>query len=243
MDTFTPKKYYISENKLPFEDCFHFGLSVDCVVFGYRQGKIRVLLIERGAEPFKGSWALPGDLVRLDMDLVDSANNVLNQLTGLTSVFLEQFQTFGELNRHPAGRVATVGYYSLVKSESHHPVASSWADRIAWFEIDQLPKLAFDHEEILNLGIRTLKRRVKYKPVGFNLLPKKFTLAELQELYEALLGSKFDKPNFRKKILAMDLLVNLNEVQSNVSHRPAKLYKFDEERYQDLKKEGFIFDI
>jgi 8-oxo-dGTP diphosphatase len=237
------KKYFLSENNLPFSEFFVFGFSVDCVVFGYTQGKVKVLLIKRGAEPYLGSWALPGDLVNPEQNLLESANSVLNHLTGLSSVFLEQFKTFGDVERHPAGRVITVGYYSLVKSEKHQPVASAWAEETRWFDIHKLPPLAFDHKKILQSGIRTLQRRVRYRPVGFELLPKKFTLNELQSLYEALLISKFDKPNFRKKILSMDLLVPLNEKQQNVSHRPAKLFKFDETRYEALKKEGFVFDI
>ena len=237
------KKYYLSENNLPFSDFFQFGLSVDCVVFGYNQGKIQVLLIERNAEPFKGSWALPGDLVSLDLDLKEAANSVLYSLTGLKSVFLEQFHTFGKVNRHPAGRVATVGYYALINGDKYHPIASSWAKSTSWFDINNLPELAFDHEQILEYGIKTIKRRVRYKPVGFELLPKKFTLRELQDLYEAFLGYKLDKPNFRKKILSMDLLVQLDELQENVAHRTAKLFKFDENRYVELKKRGFNFEL
>jgi 8-oxo-dGTP diphosphatase len=181
--------------------------------------------------------------VNIETDLKDSAVMVLKNLTGIDSVFLEQFQTFGSVNRHPAGRVATVGYYALVESEKHNPVASSWAKQTKWFPIDDLPDLAFDHQEIVEQGIITLKRRVRYRPVGFSLLPEKFTLAELQQLYEAILGYRFDKPNFRKRILSMNLLVPLNELQTNVAHRPAKLFKFDELRYEALKKEGFVFDI
>lgn len=243
MDLPVTKKYFLSENNLPFADLFCFGLSVDCVVFGYHNGEIQVLLIQRGSEPYKDFWALPGDLVNKDTNLLDSAIKVLYELTGLESVFLEQFQTFGKVDRHPAGRVATVGYYALVESDKHNPVASSWAKKTRWFPIDELPQLAFDHYSILQQGIKTLKRRVRYRPVGFSLLPEKFTLAELQRLYEAILGYKFDKPNFRKRILTMQLLVPLNEVQANVPHRPAKLFKFDEERYEALKKDGFVFDI
>lgn len=236
-------KYYLSENNTPFGEYFQFGLSVDCVVFGYHEGRIRVLLIERGAEPYEGYWALPGDLVSPNEDLLYSANSVLTRLTGLKNLFLEQFFTFGSVNRHPAGRVATVGYYSLVKSNNYDPVASSWAKSLRWFDIQDLPDLAFDHERILDKGIRTLQRRVRYRPVGFELLPNKFTLKELQTLYEALLQVEFDKPNFRKKILSMDLLVQLDEMETNVSHRPAKLFKFDEQRYKELRSEGFNFDI
>jgi 8-oxo-dGTP diphosphatase len=156
---------------------------------------------------------------------------------------MEQFFTFGSVDRHPVGRVITVGYYSLVKSHDYHPIASSWAKSTKWFNINDLPDLAFDHREILDEGIQTLKRKVRYRPVGFELLPSKFTLLELQALYEALLGYKFDKPNFRKRILSMDLLVPLNEVQENVSHRPAKLFKFDEKRYNALRTEGFAFEL
>ena len=238
-----PNKYFISENNVPFNDVFQFGLSVDCVVFGYQEGQVRVLLIERNADPYKDSWALPGDLVSPNEDLEFAANSVLNKLTGLKDIFMEQFYTFGSVDRHPAGRVATVGYYSLVKTTNYHPVASSWAKSIQWFDIRELPELAFDHRNILEKGIKTLQHRVRYRPVGFELLPLKFTLSELQELYEALLGYKFDKPNFRKKILAMNLLIALDEVQENVWHRPAKLYKFDEGRYRALRNEGFAFEI
>ena len=238
-----PNTYFPSGDDLPPKEFFTFGLSVDCVVFGYHEGEVRVLLVERDAEPYKGSWALVGDLVHPETDLRASANDVLSSLTGLTDIFMEQFHTFGSVDRHPLGRVITVGYYSLVRSNDYNPVASSWAKSTKWFNINDLPELAFDHSTILDKGIRTLKRRVRYRPVGFELLPNKFTLLELQALYEALLGYKFDKPNFRKKILSMDLLVQLDEVQSNVSHRPAKLFRFDETRYRELRKEGFAFDI
>lgn len=235
--------YFLSENNVPFREFFNFGLSVDCVVFGYVAGDIKVLLIQRDADPFKGCWALPGDLVPIDQDLADSASFVLRKLTGLENIFMEQFHSFGKVDRHPAGRVATVGYYSLVNSDNYHPVASAWVKQTKWFSIKDLPALAFDHTSILDTAIKTLKHSVRYRPVGFELLPAKFSLQELQSLYEALLDVKFDKPNFRKKILSMDLLVQLNEVQSNVSHRPAKLFSFDEKRYLTLRKDGFAFDI
>jgi len=239
----TPSHYYLSENNVPFSDYLKFGLSIDCVVFGYNEGKVQVLLIERNAEPYKGSWALPGELVSIDNNLEDAANDILNNLTGLSNIFMEQFFTFGSVDRHPAGRVTTVGYYSLVRGNKYKPIASSWAKSIQWFNINDLPNLAFDHERILLKGINTLKRRVRYRPVGFELLTNKFTLSELQDLYEAILDYKFDKPNFRKKILSMDLLIQLDEFQENVSHRPAKLYMFDETRYKQLREDGFVFDI
>ncbi|NNJ54876.1 MAG: NUDIX hydrolase [Bacteroidia bacterium] len=233
----------MSQNNAPLKDFISFGLSVDCVVFGYHEGEVRVLLVERDAEPFIGSWALVGDLVHPESDLLNAANGILENLTGLKDIYMEQFFTFDAIDRHPLGRVITVGYYSLVESQHHQPIASSWAKSTKWFNINKLPELAFDHQLIIEKGVETLKDRVRYQPVGFELLPSKFTLLELQALYEALLGCKFDKPNFRKKILKMNLLKPLDEVQENVSHRPAKLYAFDEEQYDSLRKEGFAFEL
>lgn len=235
--------YYTNQTSHSIHNLLSFGLSIDCVVFGYHNGEVKVLLVERDIEPFKGSWALTGDLVSPSVDLTKAASEVLSSLTGLKNIFLEQFTTFGSIDRHPAGRVVTVGYFSLVKSTAQEPLALSWAKSSKWFNINNLPNLAFDHREILDKGLEILKRGVRYRPVGFELLPNKFTLLELQDLYEALLGCSFDKPNFRKKILGMDLLVPLNEVESNVAHRPAKLFKFDRERYLHLQKEGLVFDI
>lgn len=235
--------YYISEFKMPLKDYFVFGLSIDCVVFGYHEGEIKVLLVQRDAEPFKGHWALIGDLVDPEQDLLYAANNVLEKLTGLKNIYMKQFFTFGSVDRHPLGRVVTVGYFSLVNSIDHHPIASSWAKSAEWFNINHLPELAFDHQSILSKGIETLKNDVRHKPTGFELLPDKFTLLELQLLYEALLGYKFDKSNFRKKILEMNILKPLNEVKENVSHRPAKLFRFDEKRYRILEQNGFSFEL
>lgn len=235
--------YYISDYNIPIREYFVFGLSVDCVVFGYHEGEIKVLLIQRGEEPFKGHWALIGDLVDPRINLRDAANKVLEKLTGLKNIFLKQFFTFGSVDRHPLDRVVTVGYFSLVNSIKYHPIASSWAKSAEWFSINELPELAFDHQSILEKGIETLKNEVRHKPIGFELLPTKFTLLELQLLYEALLGYKFDKSNFRKKILEMNILQPLNELKENVAHRPAKLFKFDEIRYKLLEKQGFSFEL
>jgi 8-oxo-dGTP diphosphatase len=238
-----PNTYFVFEKTASLEEYMSFGLSVDCVVFGYYHGEVRVLLIERNEEPFLGSWALVGDLVHPDSDLASSANIILESLTGLKGIFMEQFFTFDAIDRHPLGRVITVGFYSLVNFELYQPVASSWAKSTKWFNINELPDLAFDHREILEKGIETLKKNVRHRPVGFELLPNKFTLSDLQSFYESLLGQKFDKPNFRKKILKMDLVKPLNEYQENVSHRPAELYAFDEEQYELLQKEGFAFEL
>lgn len=232
------KQYFLSENNIPYSEFFHFGLSVDCVIFGYHQGSLKLLLIKRGADPYKGAWALPGDLVSMDEALDDSASRILKHLTGLDNIFLEQFHSFGSVLRHPAGRVISVGYYSLIKSENYLPIASAWAETVRWVDMDELQDLAFDHNHILGEAIKTLKRKVQTEPVGFELLPEKFTLRELQNLYEVILGSKFDKPNFRKKIMGINLLTPLEESQENVAHRPAKLYSFNKIEYSRLKKKG-----
>lgn len=235
--------YYLSENNIPYKELFCYGLSIDCVIFGYHQGAIKVLLIERGAEPYINQWALPGDLVYKNEDLNTAAARILHRLTGLENIFMEQFHTFGKPDRHPAGRVTTVGFFSLVKNDDYYPLASSWAKATQWFDIFQLPELAFDHQEIVKKAITTLQKKVRTEVLGFELLPEKFTLLDLQNLYEALLASKFDKPNFRKKILAMDLLVPLDEVRRDAAHRPAKLFSFDAKRYRNLKKHGFSFEL
>ncbi len=238
-----PNPYYISEYNLPLNEYFNFGLSVDCVIFGYQEGEIKVLLVQRNLEPFKGHWALIGDLVEPEQNLCDAANKVLEKLTGLKNIYMKQFFAFGNVDRHPLGRVVTIGYFSLVNSLSHNPIASSWAKSAKWFNINDLPELAFDHYNILVKGIETLKNEVRHKPTGFELLPLRFTLLELQTLYEALLGCKFDKSNFRKKILEMNILKPLNETKENVSHRPAKLFEFDIKRYKILEEEGFSFQL
>ncbi|MFT5724681.1 MAG: 8-oxo-dGTP diphosphatase [Bacteroidia bacterium] len=237
-----PDTYFLSENNLPFTDFLHFGLSTDCVIFGFKNKSLRVLLIQRGAEPYLDSWAIPGDLVYPEEDLDTSANRILQHLTGLENIYFEQFHTFGSVDRHPVGRVITVGYYSLVRSDNYAPIASTWANEVKWFDINELPKLAFDHQEIIEKALTELKKKVQTEPICIELLPPKFTLLELQGVYEALLNKKFDKPNFRKKILSMDLITPLNEVESNVAHRPAKLFSFDKTKYDNKRKNEISFE-
>ena len=222
---------------------FKSAFTVDNVIFGFDEADLKVLLIKRGEEPYQGDWALPGHFVRPEEDLLSAAERVLGELTGLKNVYLEQVKTFGALNRHPQGRVITVAYYSLIKIADYNVNASSFARKAKWHSISKLKKLAFDHSEILDACFQLLKRRVRRRPVGFELLPPKFTLTELQHLYEAILETDLDKRNFRKKILSMNLLVDLNEVQEGVAHRPARLYKFDQNKYHTFLAGGYIFDL
>ncbi len=222
---------------------FKSAFTVDNVIFGFDDGDLKILLIKRGEEPFLDYWGLPGYFVYPDENLDAAANRVLEELSGLKDVYLEQVKTFGAVDRHPAGRVITVAYYSLVKISDYKLNASSIAQKAKWFSIPKVSELPFDHSEILEACFNRLKRRVRTRPIGFELLPPKFTLTELQHLYESILETKLDKRNFRKKILAMNLLVDLNETQEGVAHRPARLYQFDGEKYEDLFSKGFNFEL
>lgn len=226
-----------------FDTFFKSALTVDNVIFGFDEGDLKVLLIKRGEEPHEGEWALPGYFIYPDEDLDAAAKRVLEELTGLKNVFLEQVKTFGAPNRHPFGRVITVAYFSLIKISHFKVQAASIAQQTQWHSVAEIKQLAFDHKEILDACFQRLKLMVKNRPVGFELLPPKFTLTELQHLYEAILETELDKRNFRKKILSMDLLIDLEEVQEGVAHRPARLYKFDRNKYNKFLAEGFVFEV
>ena len=217
------------------------ALTVDCVVFGLDEGDLKVLLIQRALEPFKEKWALPGGFVRLEETLEEAARRELAEETGLTNVFLEQLYTFGDVKRDPRERVVSVAWYALVKLADHRVKGATDACNAAWFPVDDTPSLAFDHESILDVALKRLKGKVRYEPIGFELLPPKFTLSQLQHLYEVCLEETLDKRNFRKKILGLDFVVELDEIEEDVSHRAARLYRFDERKYRQFLKGGFHF--
>jgi 8-oxo-dGTP diphosphatase len=219
------------------------ALTVDCVVFGLDEEDLKVLLIQRDLEPFAGRWALPGGFVRVEESLDDAARRELQEEAGLRGVFLEQLYTFGRPGRDPRERVVTVAYYALVKLSRHEVKAATDARSAAWFAIDDVPHLAFDHDEILRVAEERLRGKVRYQPIGFELLPPKFTLRQLQHLYEAILDRPLDKRNFRKKILGMGILVDLDEIETDVAHRAARLYSFDKRRYDAMVRKGFNFEI
>jgi 8-oxo-dGTP diphosphatase len=219
------------------------ALTVDCVVFGYDGGGLKVLLIQRELEPHAHAWALPGGFVRIDEGLEEAARRELEEETGITRVYLEQLYTFGEVDRDPRGRVVTVAYYALAKLSDHTIRAAGDAENVAWFEVRDPPPLAFDHARILAVALERLRGKVRYAPVGFELLPPKFSLSQLQHLYEVVLERRLDKRNFRKKILATELVVETDERQQDVAHRAARLYRFDKRRYQKLTRQGLDFAI
>ncbi len=217
------------------------ALAVDCVVFGLDETDLKVLLIQRKLAPFQHAWALPGGFVRLDETIDEAARRELEEEANVSDIYLEQLYTFGTLDRDPRERVVTVAYYALAKLSDHRIRAATDAMGVGWFSLDDLPKLAFDHIEIVTQAHDRLRGKVRYTPVGFELLPPRFSLTQLQKLYEKILGTALDKRNFRKKMLAMDLLVETDEVEQGVRHRAARLYRFDRRKYDRLSKQGFEF--
>jgi len=209
--------------KISHLDYFNIGVSVDCVIFGYQHKEFKVLLIESDLEEFKGMWSLLGDLVRPDEDLDSASYRVLKSRTGLDDVYLRQVHTFGAVNRHPSGRVITTAYYSLININDHKLKIND--NKVHWHNVDDIRELAFDHKIILDTCLSELRESIMEQPIVFNLLPEKFSLRSLQDLYESILGVKLDRRNFRKKISIKEWVDDINEMESDVPHRPGKLYR------------------
>ena len=230
-------------------------ISVDCVIFGFDLNQLKVLVIERSiSDSDKQILTLPGDLIYEGENLDIAANRVLFELTGLQTIFLEQVGAFGDIDRlnkesdkkwlravreEPEARVITVAYFSLVNIHEYAPQASSFAKSAAWIPLDEIDELAFDHSDILQTALKKLKNKIRIQPVGFNLLPDKFTLSQLQKLYEAILGRELDKRNFRRKMLKLQLVEMLEERQEKVPHKPSQYFKFSETNYNKLIEHGF----
>ncbi len=220
------------------------AVTVDCVVFGLDQTHyLQVLLIQRRLPPFKGQWALPGGFVRPNEALEEAARRELQEETDVTGLCLEQLQTYGQPDRDPRGHTVTVAFYALGNLWDYHIKAATDAKEARWWPMKHLPELAFDHGLIVQDAISTLRITIRHKPIGFELLPTKFTLTQLQRLYEIVLARPFDKRNFRKKLLKLDILISLDEKETNVPHRAAQLYQFDRTKYMERQKTGFNFDL
>lgn len=218
-------------------------LTVDAVVFGYEEGKISVLLIKRKYEPFKNKWAIPGGFVLNNESLEGAVERELQEETGVKINYLEQLYTFGDPSRDPRGRVVSIAYFGLVRPNTFKIVASTDASEVQWFNIEELPELSFDHQEVLEIAIKRLQGKITYEPIGFELLDKKFPFSDLEKLYTTLLRRDIDRRNFRKKIVGLNVLDELDEKVSKGSGRPANLFQFNQKRYFQLKKEGIIFEI
>jgi len=231
-----------SENKY----CYEYprpALTTDCIIFGFDNFDLKILLIERANEPYKDKWALPGGFVNMDETTEDGALRELFEETGLKNVFIEQLYTFSDVNRDPRGRVVSVAYFALIKLDEYSIHAGDDAGKADWFSVNDLPELAFDHDMIIKVALSRLSGKIRYQPIGFELLPPMFTLTQLQNLYEVILQRELDKRNFRKKILKTDLLIPLDEKQKNVAHKAARYYKFDKIKYEELTNKGYNFEI
>jgi 8-oxo-dGTP diphosphatase len=219
-------------------------VSTDCVIFGFEESSIEVLIFKRAQNPSKGAWALPGGFLLQGELIEQAARRILKDTTGVADIYLEEVGVFDEIDRFPSWRVFTIGYYALVNPNRYKLISSGMFTLEAkWFKINELPELAWDHKNIVDKALKKLRARVLNKPVGFELLPEKFTLPQLQTLYEVILGKKFDKRNFRKKIMHMNLLTKLNEKDRKGKKRPADLYKFNKRNYRKLVDQGMIFGI
>jgi 8-oxo-dGTP diphosphatase len=217
------------------------ALTVDNVIFGFEDNKLKVLLIRSDLEVFKGMWSLLGDFSKETETLDEAAYRVLVERTGMTDVFLDQVHTFSNPYRHPGGRVITVAYCSLINIKHHE--LKTMDNELHWHNVKDLTMMAFDHLDVLQRCASWLQKRIQEHPLGFNLLPEKFSLRELQNLYEAILDVELDRRNFRKKFFSMDFLVDTGEFEEDVKHRPGKLYQFNFEKYEKNKKKWVGIDF
>jgi len=219
----------------------HPSVTTDCVIFGFDGTKLRVLLVERGIEPFKDRWAFPGGFLKMDESAETGALRELQEETGLEGAYIKQFHTFSDPNRDPRERVLTVAYYALVRMQEVK--GGDDAANAEWFALDEVPSLAFDHDMILRLALKELRRQIHFEPIGFELLPEKFTIKELQLLYEAILDVKFDRRNFYNKMMHLEILTQLDETVFNSPKKEAFLFKFNHEKYDELKQKGFRLEF
>jgi 8-oxo-dGTP diphosphatase len=231
------KKPNINTSVIELMPEFQFAVSVDCVIFGFDENVLKVLLIKSDLELYRDKWTLLGDLVHPDEDLDEASYRVLTERTGLDTLYLEQVHTFGAVRRHPTGRVVTTAYYSLVNVK--HTQLRQLDNELHWHTVKEVGAMAFDHKKILDTCYKTLQQKIQEEPIIFNLLENKFSLRELQNVYEAVLDVKLDRRNFRKKLFTTGLLTDIDEMEKNVPHRPGKLYTFNHAQYEKMRKKAF----
>ncbi len=217
-----------------------FHVALDSIIFGFDDGELKLLIHKRKMDPARGQWSLFGGFLRREEGLDEGASRILHELTGLENIYMEQLQTYGEIDRDPAGRVISVAYYALIPA---HRYSASYSKRYGatWVGLNELPELIMDHRLMVEKGLKRLRRRASTQPIGFELLPREFTMPQLQSLYEAIFQATLDKRNFRKKILSMDVLVKLNEKDMSSSRKGAYLYRFDRKKYRKLQESGMVF--
>ncbi|RNA61044.1 NUDIX hydrolase [Chryseobacterium nematophagum] len=219
-------------------------VAVDAVIFGYFDKKdLQILLIKRSIDPFKGGWAIPGGLVLDHENLEEAVRRELQEESGIKPDFLEQLYTFGNVDRDPRNRVVSVAYLGLVNPSYHELFADSDAEDAQWFSVHKLPKLAFDHQNIIDIALKRLRAKIQYQPIGFNLLNEEFPFSDLENLYRTIIGQEIDRRNFRKKIMSYGLLNETKNVKKEGSGRPGKLFTFNQEKYKEWEEQGFYFEI
>ncbi|MBW1915808.1 MAG: NUDIX hydrolase [Deltaproteobacteria bacterium] len=225
-----------------YKDHDKFYVAIDCIIFGFDEGQLKLLILKRDFEPAKDDFSLIGGFVNIDESTDDAAARILNKLTGLSDIYMEQLQGFGEVERDPGERTVSLAYFALVKIQDIDPlhVENNGAQ---WCPIKDLPSLIFDHHLMVDKAMRRLRRRSGNQPLGFELLPRKFTLPQLQKLYESIFQTEFDNRNFRKKVLDMNILQKMDEKDKSSSKKGAFYYRFDKRKYDKLVKDGFLFNL
>ncbi len=218
----------------------HPAVTTDCVVFGFNGEKLNLLLINRGIEPYKGSWALPGGFMKMDETAEQGALRELQEETGVKDIYIEQLQAFSTIDRDPRERVLTIAFLAFIRQEKYEVIAGDDAAKAQWFPIDELPDLAFDHKEIITVAQNKLRWKMTYEPLAFRLLNKTFTITQLQTIYEVVFDKKYDRRNFYKKITTLGYLIPTGE-QQQANGRPATLYAFDEKRYREVTQNRSAF--
>ena len=217
-------------------------LAVDCIIFGFDKDGLKILLIKRDFEPEKGKWSLIGGFLRKEEDLNSAATRILSTYTGLHDIYMEQLQSYSEIDRDPVERTISVSYYALINIENHNAelIKNYHAQ---WFKVDDAPNLIFDHNQMLKDAISRLRYRTSIKPIGFELLPEKFTMRQLLELYEAILSKELDKRNFISKINSLDILIKLDEKDMQSSRKGSYLFKFNKEKYEEKLLNNFVLNL
>jgi len=232
-----------TNNTLRYTNATPILVAVDCIIFGVQDNELKLLVFKREVEPLAGQWSLLGAFIEKNESVSVAAQRVLKELTGLTDIYMEQLHTFGDVERDLGDRVISIAYWSLIKIDQIHLDFKIANHESKWIPFNKIPQLVLDHNEMVNLAINTLRDRAKFHPIGFELLPQEFTLPQILMVYEAIYNRKIDDRNFRKKILSSGLLEQLNKKDKSSSKKGSYLYKFNNETYLKLQKEGYNFDF